>query len=173
MEIVYKTCVEMLNQRGYEIIEEEEDRITAIKQDGCHICVFITNMPKLDVNRIKEYVALMNELGIDHSIIVYGVDITPYARKVVETSKEIKIELFPEKNLKYNVTKHKLVPQHERLSEDDANEFKKKYGIKFGGLLLTDPVSRFYGYERGDVIKITRVEKKDKKSFYITYRIVR
>jgi len=33
--------------------------------------------------------------------------------------------------------------------------------------LRTDPISRFYGYERGDIIKVTRT------GGIVTYRIVR
>jgi DNA-directed RNA polymerase I, II, and III subunit RPABC1 len=171
METAYKTCLDILGQRDYDIVDEEDSQITAIKPDGTEICVFLINAKKLDVSLVKEYVTLLNSLNINHGIFVYGETITPYAKKVVDSSKDMKIELFCEKELQYNVTKHRLVPKHDRLPEDEAIKFKKEFGCKFGGILKTDPVARFYGYSRGDVIRITRDTGTNGE--YITYRIVK
>jgi len=171
METAYKTCLDILKQRECDIIDEDDFSITAVKSDGNEICVFLINAPKLDVSRVKEYVTLLNYKNINHGIFVYGESITPYAKKVVEASEDMKIELFCEKELQYNVTKHRLVPTHERLCEKDAIAFKKEFGGKFGGILKTDPVARFYGYQRGDVIRITRTNGDN--GVYITYRIVK
>ena len=46
----------------------------------------------------------------------------------------------------------------------------KKYGIKHGILRHDKPISRFYNYSKGDVI---RIHRKENNSDYITYRIVR
>lgn len=167
MEKAHQTCMEMFQQRGYDIVDQDEDKITAVKQDGNQICAFMANTPKFNVERVQEYISLMHELGITHSIVVYKESATPMAKKVVNSSNEMIIELFTEEELQYNLTKHVLVPLHERLSEADSEAFKKKYGSKFATILRSDPVSRFYGYSRGDVIKVTR------KGGYITYRIVK
>ena len=45
--------------------------------------------------------------------------------------------------------------------------FKKKYTDDIPIILKSDPISRFYGYERGDIIKVTR------KSGYVMFRIVK
>jgi DNA-directed RNA polymerase I, II, and III subunit RPABC1 len=167
MEKAYQICFEMFEQRGYNIIEQDEDKITAIKEDGKHICAFMANTPKFNVERVQEYISLMNELNITHSIVVYKETATPMAKKVVSSSNEMIIELFTEEELQYNITKHILVPLHQKLSKEETAIFKKKYGVKFPTLLKNDPISRFYGYERGDIIKVTR------KGGYITYRIVK
>ena len=56
-----------------------------------------------------------------------------------------------------NVTKHKLVPRHTKLDEDEVLRVKTKYGIdsvsKLPVLLTTDPVSKYYGYVSGDTVK--------------------
>ena len=167
MEKAQQICLEMFIQRGYSIVEQDEDRITAVKQDGNQICAFMANTPKFNVERVQEYISLMNELDVRHSIVVYKETATPMAKKVVSSSNEMIIELFTEEELQYNITKHILVPLHEKLSDEEAIIFKKNYGIKFATLLKSDPISRFYGYSRGDIIKITR------KGGYITYRIVK
>ena len=93
------------------------------------------------------------------------------AKKLVENSVEKKFELFTQDELQYNITKHRLVPKHIKLNNEDAKDFKKKYGLKFPALLKTDPVCRFYDFQRGDVIKIIRQESCG--NTYITHRIVK
>lgn len=166
MEKALQTCLEMFEQRGYNIIDHDEYRINAVKEDGRPICAFMADTPKFNVNRVQEYIAFMNQLEVNHCIIVYKDNATPMAKKVVDNSQDIIIELFTEEELQYNITKHRLVPIHERLSSEEEIAFKQRFGTKFPSLLRTDPVSRFYGYNRGDVIKITRKDG-------ITYRIVK
>lgn len=166
MEIALQTCLEMFQQRGYNIIDHDEDRINAIKQDGQSICAFMADTPKFNVTRVQEYIAFMNELGTNHGLIVYKDNVTPMAKNIVENSQDIIIELFTEEELQYNITKHRLVPKHERLSPEEASKFKARFGSNFPVLLRTDPVARFYGYKRGDIIKVTRKDG-------IIYRIVK
>ena len=68
----------------------------------------------------------------------------------------MEFELFSIDDLQYNITKHVLQPKFERLSEKEAQDFKKSYGIKFPVLRKDDPISRFYNYKRGDVIRVKR-----------------
>ena len=79
----------------------------------------------------------------------------------------MRVELFALEDLQYNITKHRLQPKFECLSDKDADDFKKKYGVKFGTLRLDRPIACFYDYKRGDVIRIIRSDG------YISYRIVR
>jgi DNA-directed RNA polymerase I, II, and III subunit RPABC1 len=167
----YDICIEMFKQRGYEIVEQDDERILAIKEDGNQICAFISkNMTKFNVDRIQEYISMLKKMDIWHCLIVYKDSATPIAKKVVEDSKEIIIELFNEDELQYNITKHYLVPLHElflKRKTKECEEFKKKYSDKFPVILKSDPVARFYFYDKGDIIKITR------KNGYVTFRIVK
>ena len=109
----YNTCIEMFEQRGYEIAEQDDERILAIKQDGNQICAFIPKyMSKFNVDRIQEYISMIKKMDVWHCLIVYKDSATPIAKKVVEDSQEIMIELFNEDELQYNITKHFLVPKH-------------------------------------------------------------
>lgn len=172
MEKAYEICLEMLFQRGYQIFEDDDDsKITARKEDGTNMCVFFADTPKFNVDRVKEFMDLMHSLDIKHCIIVYKDSLTPTAKKVMSSS-DMVLELFTEEELQFNITKHRLVPKHEKLSEQEASAFKETFGNKFPTILRSDPISRFYGYSRGDVIKITR-NGNSVGGGYITYRIVR
>ena len=43
-DIAYSTCLEMFTQRGYSIIEKDDERILALKEDGKQICAFINKL---------------------------------------------------------------------------------------------------------------------------------
>lgn len=170
MQKAYEICLELLQQRGFEIIDQTEDRILGVKKGGKQICAFISNTPKFNVEKMQEYISMMKKLDLTHSIIVYKDNATPVAKKVIEDSDDMTIELFQEDELQYNLTKHYLVPKHELVFEKGTKkckEFKEKYSDKFPILLKSDPVCRFYGYNKGDIIKITR------KGGNIMYRIVK
>ncbi len=167
----YQIVEEMFQERGYEIIEQDDERILANKDSKNQICAFIPKiMTKFNVEKIQEYISMLKKMDIWHCLIVYKDTATPIAKKVVEESKDIMIELFNDDELQYNITKHFLVPKHElvyKKKSKEYEEFKKKYSDKFPVILKSDPVSRFYGYNKGDIIKITR------KNGYVMYRIVK
>jgi len=171
----FQTVVEMITQRGYTIFETNEDKIVGKNKKGELICIFTSIVGKFNVDRIKEYLSLLNKININHCIVVYNDCITTMAKKLITNSIDITIELFFEDELQYNITKHRLVPKHIRLSESKAKKFKELYGLKFPAILRTDPISRFYNYQRGDIIKIIRSQKREYEEdiTYITYRIVK
>ena len=170
---------EMLSQRNYKDIEEE-DNITATKDNGDKVVVFFTDIDKFNTECVQFFTKEVNELEIKHCMIVYYNNITssakklihniPYVSKVIDSKSKpenIIFELFLYKDLQFNITKHELQPKFELLSKEAATKFKKKYGQKFPKILTIDPISKFYRYTAGQVVKVTR------KNGYVTYRIVK
>ena len=70
------------------------------------------------------------------------------------------IELISGKDLPaFNIFKHKLVPKHEILSKEEAEELLKKYRIKpwqLPWIKASDVAAKMIGAKPGDVLKITR-----------------
>jgi len=163
----HEILLEMLEQREYKIIDQDDGRIMSLKPDGNQMVVIYIDVPKFNVTCMTDTFSLMNELEVSHAIVVYQDGITPHAAKTAQQSKEMRIDFMAEEDLQYNITKHRLQPQFHRLEEKEATDFKKKFGIKFGTMKTVDPIARFYDYQRGDVIRITR------KTKYVTYRIVK
>lgn len=162
---VHQTCIEMLQQRGYDITKDDD--IILGKHKTNEIVIFYNNSIKFNVERVQEYISLMNDLSIKHAIVVYKDCVTPIAKKIIDELQGLTIELFEEKNLRYNITKHRLVPKHTALSKPDAVSFRQKYGIKIPVLLSTDPICKFYNFQRGDIIRIDRTDD------YVSFRIVK
>lgn len=72
------------------------------------------------------------------------------------------------------ILKHRLVPKHVILSEEEKKEVIEKYAggdpYKLPYILSTDPIVQVIGAKPGDIIKIIR--KSPTASTYIYYRLV-
>ena len=151
MDQVRNICKEMFATRGYEITSEEDEHIIAKKADDEMVYLFLIPHQKLNMNIIKHYYALLYRDNIKHGILVYQNTITSSVKKILSNNHDIRIEIFCMNELRYNITKHQLVPQHIKITMDDSSQISK-----FPTLKKSDPVARFYGYVHGDVIKIIR-----------------
>ena len=167
MDKAYEISLEMLAQRKYKILAKEPERIIALNQNQNKVIVFFSDSSKFNVKNIQMYITIMDELKILHCIIVYKEGVTAFTKKAIEQSLAMTFELFIVDDLQYNITKHRLQPKFELLSEEDAEDFKKEFGSKFKILRKDDPIARFYFYQKGDVIRITHSNN------YIDYRIVK
>ncbi|MBT3323756.1 DNA-directed RNA polymerase subunit H [archaeon] len=75
--------------------------------------------------------------------------------------------------LELDVSKHILVPKHEKLSEEEAKGILTKYNTsekRLPRILNTDPALRGLDAEIGDIIRITRKSQTVGTTFY--YRVV-
>lgn len=163
---VFEISVEMLECRGYEIIDSEENMILA-ERDSERVLLTINDEPKLNINTIKDIINLLAENDIKHGVIVYHDTITSTAKKIIDNLQDYELELFPKKDLMYNPTKSRLVPTHIRLPKEERDDMYKKYGLKLKKILTKDVISRFYNFKVNDIIRIIQ------KDGTISYRICR
>ena len=180
MTNIYKTCLELIEQRNYKLKSDEkkddEHIILAEKPNGHTFCIILSNIEKFNIAAFTHYSVRLKNESINHVLITYKLSSTSAVKKAVEKMGSnsflnngimefIQFELFAEKDLQYNITKHVLQPKFEKLDEKESVVFKHKWSL-FGVMALNDPVSRFFNYKIGDVIRIRR-----KNNIY--YRIVK
>lgn len=179
---VYRTIDNLLQKRGYQGIDKDNrdfsnrESLTIlthkINDETDKIFVFFPSDEKVGIKPIRHYINLMTEENVNRSIIVYIDSITPFARREIE-NEVLRIECFNENELYIDITEHELVPEHILLNEQEKKELLDNYNIKEHQLpkikLKTDPVARYYGLSKGDVVKIIRFSETAGK--YINYRL--
>ena len=191
---VYRTIANMLDKRGYMVPKDLRDLtpvdfkekfgehpsrenltilVEKADEDTNQLFVFFPEDERLGVKPIKTYLDRMRAENVLNAIIVLRVDITPYAKQALqEMSDQFRIEHFREAELLVDITKHQLVPKHQVLTPNEKSALLKRYRLKENQLPRiqpNDPVARFYGMKRGQVVKIIRPSETAGR--YVTYRI--
>ena len=152
---------EMLADRKYMFISENMDTMIYSKPDNNIVYIFLIDIPKLNIDVIRPFQEILDAKKIQHAVVVYGISVTSSAKNILDTM-SIQIELFSAAQLQYNITKHVLVPRH-ALVDAPGHPERNNYPI----IKKTDPISRYYGFASGQVVRIVR------KNGSIYFRIVR
>jgi len=181
---VRRTIVRMLQDRGYLIssilaseTEDEfrkkitnekgeisliRDKLTLLhqkKEDPTkQIFVFFPQESKVKMAPIKELSKKMELQNVDRAIIVYRDSITAIAKQALAEAKPLIFETFQETELMVNITEHKLVPPHIKLTTAETKKLLERYKLKLSQLpriTTYDPVAKYYGLQRGDVTYFT------------------
>ncbi len=192
---VWKTLNEMMEDRGYEknknanMNKEEfiQEFSKQAKLNGVFTKIDPNNPdnvfrtyyeynpdPKLNMDTIKNLVEFMKSFNkINSGILISAGKLTQQAKlRIMEINTHIPVETFSIGELVVNITKHVLVPKHILLKPEEKDQLLKRYRIKPSQLpkiFVTDPVAKYLGLKRGDVVKIVRFSETAGK--YITYRI--
>ena len=148
---------EMLCDREYEVLNEEDFTYQHRKDPQKKIKVFLCIGTKLNIDTMKSIVSILQHQGLHHAIIIYDNVITSSTRKLLEHLWDIYIEVFHIDEMQFNLTHHTLYCKHERLDPSDLGEIKhlvKKLPV----ILKTDAVVRYFNFGKHDVLKIHRLD---------------
>ncbi len=196
---VRKTVFQMLQDRGYQVgdkyLEETKEQFEQYWKDilsrggnrnelvllvnkkadtNDQIIVFFPDENKpVGVKPIRMLAEKMEEKKLSRAILVVQQKLTAFARSAVqEMGPKFEIEVFHESELIVNVTKHVLVPEHVPLSAEEKKSLLNRYKVKENQLPRiqhTDPVARYFGLKKGQVVKIIRPSETAGR--YVTYRL--
>lgn len=179
-ECVLRTMVDMLRDRGYNIgndcrtigditykIQENDPILYGDSPEG-KIVVFFHNEERVGVKQLRTWY----EQYSDSSIIIVSLEgPTAFTKREAEQNYE-NVQFFTFQSLCINVTKHALVPKHEKLtkSERDQLNYSVSSSEEWPKLYTSDAISQYYNYKPGDLIKITRTIGYPEPVYY--YRLV-
>jgi DNA-directed RNA polymerase I, II, and III subunit RPABC1 len=193
---ICKTLAAMLEKRGYMVPRETREMTPASftqkygesparesltmlvekaddETDQLFVFFPTDDKDKVGIKAIKIITDRMQEESVKNAIVVVQVDLNPFAKQAVqEMSSTFRIEHFKDAELLVDITEHSLVPEHQVLSQNEKAELLNRYKLKETQLprvQLNDPVARYYGMKRGQVVKIIRPSETAGR--YVTYRI--
>merc|ERR1719313_1277652 len=157
-------------------VDKEKLTIFAQGQDDSdnQIFVFFPKEAKVGVKKIKDYAEKMKEADVKSAIIVVRTALTAFAKSALQEvfAPKFLIEQFQEQELLVNITEHNLVPSHEVLSQEEKETLLRRYRVKetqLPRIQHADPIARYYGLQRGEVVRITRPSQTAGR--YVTYRL--
>ncbi|KAK9720630.1 DNA-directed RNA polymerases II 24 kDa polypeptide (RNA polymerase II subunit 5) [Basidiobolus ranarum] len=193
---VYRTIHQLAHDRGYLVSQAELDMdleqfknmyaragmvdrnsltfLVQKKDDPSdQLLVFFPEEKSVGVKPIRKYCERMVTQGIPKGVIVYQGTMTSSANKVIDQmSAKYNLESFHESELLVNITEHQLVPIHVVLAPEEKRTLLQRYRLKetqLPRIQPSDPVARYYGLKRGQVVKIIRPSETAGR--YLTYRL--
>ncbi|OIW15473.1 hypothetical protein TanjilG_32877 [Lupinus angustifolius] len=189
-----RTALEMLKDRGYSVppseieislsefrvIHGQNPDVDRLRFSATHhsdpskrILVIFCGPGVVKVNVIRNIAGqIVNRETLTGLILIVQNQITAQALKSVKIF-SFKVEIFQITDLLVNITKHVLKPQHEVLTEQEKQNLLKKYSLEekqLPRMLQTDAISKYYGLERGQVVKVTY--NGEVTQLHVTYRCV-
>ena len=177
---VWKTLNQMMTDRGY-IVEEDFSKITYQEwlqknnnkatlngiyykkseinpEEVFRLYFEYIGESKLSAKEISIFFSKMKDAKADSGIIVISGQLTSQAKqKMIDINYELQVECFNISELMVNITEHSYVPKHILLTKEEKKMLLKRYKIKehqLPKILTTDPVAKYLGLKKGDVVKI-------------------
>jgi DNA-directed RNA polymerase I, II, and III subunit RPABC1 len=125
------------------------------------------------IKQMRNFAQHLSANNFHTGILITNVNITPAALKIIPAVQaETRIECFLEQDLLVNITHHELVPKHVLLSKEEKAKLLERYRLKdtqLPRIQLGDPVARYLGLRRGQVVKIIR--RSETAGRYASYRL--
>lgn len=134
---------------------------------------FFMDKGSIGVAQMKKFVQHCSANEFKAGIMVTHAALSSQARKVVSAMQQYtQVECFLEEDLLVNITHHELVPKHILLSREEKLALLKRYHLKetqLPRILQKDPIARYLGLKRGQVVKIIR--NSETAGRYASYRL--
>ena len=135
------------------------------------VLVQFFDVGSVGIKPVRDFAHLLNEKNYHTGIFVTVHAPTAAALKVIPSALPTQIEIFREEDLLVNISRHELVPKHILLSPEEKQGLLQRYRLKetqLPRIKLDDPMARYLGLRRGNVVKIIR--KSETAGRYASYR---
>ncbi|XP_006663193.1 DNA-directed RNA polymerase V subunit 5A [Oryza brachyantha] len=189
-----RTALEMLRDRGYSVPEEEIARTlpefrawwgekseierlafttTLVSDPSKKVQIVFCPPEPVKIATIREIYRQTEGENLSRLILILQSRILSRARESIKEIFKLKVDIFQVTELLVNITKHVLKPKHEVLSAAQKAKLLKQYNVEDSQLprmLETDPVARYYGLDKGTVVKV--IYDSELTGNHVAYRCV-
>ncbi|KAJ5161734.1 hypothetical protein N7492_007126 [Penicillium capsulatum] len=134
---------------------------------------FCPDSSSIGAKQVRAFNHLVDENNFHTGIFITQTPISSAAIRMLNSMPGRICENFQEQDLLVNITRHELVPKHVLLSPEEKLRLLQRYRLKESQLpriQIADPVARYLGLRRGQVVKIIR--KSETAGRYASYRWV-
>lgn len=134
---------------------------------------FCPDATGVGTKQVRAFNHFVDENNFHTGIFVTQAAISPSAHRLLTGIPGRIAEHFQEQDLLVNITRHELVPKHVLLSVAEKKQLLDRYRLKESQLpriQVIDPVARYFGLRRGQVVKIIR--RSETAGRYASYRWV-
>jgi DNA-directed RNA polymerase subunit H (RpoH/RPB5) len=173
-EIIKRNIKKMMINRKYKILQENNNRIIAEKENKEKVYVFLDIMYILNISEFKPKITKLDEEKLHHGILICNSSCKPTSAiktTINNLSQTYKIEIFDTDSIIIDITQHEYSFKHEKCTAKEKKDILSKFQLKdLPGIYDTDAMAMYYGLEKGDLVKITRIEHDQEM---ITYRVVK
>jgi DNA-directed RNA polymerase I, II, and III subunit RPABC1 len=125
----------------------------------------------MGIKTVRTFAQHIDQKNFFTGILITAAPVSAACYKLAATVAPRIIEIFNESDLVVNITMHELVPKHVVLSKEEKQKLLERYRLKESQLpriQLSDPVARYLGLRRGQVVKIVR--RSTTAGRYASYR---
>jgi DNA-directed RNA polymerase subunit H (RpoH/RPB5) len=177
LECVLRTCVEMLKDRGYNVSVdcrtvgditykiEQNHHVLIGETSKNSVVLYFHNEDRVGVKQLRSW----NDMNEGCDIVIVSLEgPTAFTKKEADQYYP-NIQFFTFKELCVNITRHSLVPKHEKIGVDEV-EYQVGLAEEWPKLYTNDAIAQYYNYKKGDLIRITRTVGCAEPVFY--YRLV-
>jgi len=179
----FKTVIEMLIDRGYDISVDKNAMFESIGEDfnkttfnvilpnRIHLIYHMGN--KFKYSEVKKYFEDADDAAAVLTVLIVNDNITSTNIKQLNNHKTPR-EIHNVKNLQINISRHSLVPKHEIIKDQDEiktilEQFSLKNKHQLPIILKSDAMAKYLGLKSGDIVRITR--KSPTAGIYVVFRV--
>jgi DNA-directed RNA polymerase subunit H (RpoH/RPB5) len=147
----------MMERRGFKFERQLDLLFFSYTNDQCRSIVCIFPNDKLSIETLREIIQFCENQRCRNVVLILQNVWSSNCKKIFENLTFFSLEIFYLKEFQYDLTSLYYFVPHEKLQDAKLlTEIKKTYGSSLPVLSKNDIVSRYYNFQKGDIIKITR-----------------
>jgi len=177
-----ETRAEFKANFGPDIKRDDTLTISVVREDDetdkCLVFFIEDEKPTVGVKPLKRVAERLAKFDSDEKksaiiIVEHGLSaMAVQAMQGINDMEGFSMEYFKECELLVDITEHVLVPEHQVMTSKEKQVLLERYKLKdtqLPRIQITDPVARYFGLKKGQVVRIIR--ESETAGRYVTYRI--